>query len=194
MEENKDKIAISCGDILTLTQAMSSQEVKYARLEMRHEMVLEENERLKRRLEESESARMKAEEENRLLKTQNELLQQDIDTLKTKIANLVSTMQQPDMDMMQQAIEFLLQKHILISILQLQSFMQANVSDLNTALALRGFVMECVPEQLQAATLAVINKVMVLPEKPKPQPPVNYDNRTITMTGNDATYNENPKE
>ena len=47
MEEGKDKIAISCGDILTLSQVMSSLEVKYARLEMKYERLEEDNISLK---------------------------------------------------------------------------------------------------------------------------------------------------
>ena len=40
MEEGVNKIAISCDDILTLSQQMSDRDVKYARLEMKYEMAL----------------------------------------------------------------------------------------------------------------------------------------------------------
>ena len=42
MEEGTNKIAISCDDILTLSQQLSDRDVKYARLEMKYEMALEE--------------------------------------------------------------------------------------------------------------------------------------------------------
>lgn len=194
MEETKDKIAISCEDILTLSQAMIGQEAKYVRLEMRHEMVLEENECLKRRLEESEAARVKAEANAKFYQEESQRLSKELEQAKAKLTELLNSSQQTEREQLEKAIALLLESNILLSFLKMKAFMKEHVNDLPTAMMLRGFVEECVPDNLGSAVLGLVRQVMLLPEIPKPQPPMSFDNRTITMTGKDATYNENPKE
>lgn len=189
MEEGTNKIAISCGDILTLSQQLSDRDVRYARLEMKYDMTLQENERLKKQLEESETARVAAETENSVLKSEVQRLRSDIDTLKAKFAEIANDAMLSEQEQIERTIALLLESNIFLSILKVQEFMQNHVSDLVMALQLRGFVEECIPDKIKPAVLGIISKVMLLPEKPKPQPPVN--NHNITMTGEHATYEEN---
>ena len=189
MEEGTNKIAISCGDILTLSQQLSDRDVRYARLEMKYDMTLQENERLKKQLEESETARVAAETENSVLKSEVQRLHSDIDTLKAKFTEIANNAMLSEQEQIERTIALLLESNIFLSILKVQEFMQNHVSDLVMALQLRGFVEECIPDKIKPAVLRVISKVMLLPEKPKPQPPVN--NHNITMTGEHATYEEN---
>ena len=189
MEEGTNKIAISCGDILTLSQQLSDRDVRYARLEMKYDMTLQENERLKKQLEESETARVAAETENSVLKSEVQRLHSDIDMLKAKFTEIANNAMLSEQEQIERTIALLLESNIFLSILKVQEFMQNHVSDLVMALQLRGFVEECIPDKIKPAVLGVISKVMLLPEKPKPQPPVN--NHNITMTGEHATYEEN---
>jgi hypothetical protein len=189
MEEGTNKIAISCGDILTLSQQLSDRDVRYARLEMKYDMTLQENERLKKQLEESETARVAAETENSVLKSEVQRLHSDIDTLKAKFTEIANNAMLSEQEQIEITIALLLESNIFLSILKVQEFMQNHVSDLVMALQLRGFVEECIPDKIKPAVLGIISKVMLLPEKPKPQPPVN--NHNITMTGEHATYEEN---
>ncbi len=186
MEEGNKDISISRGDLIALSHEWSDRDVRYARLEMRYELLEENYKEQEKNFSAEREARIKAEEEVNILRVQNEKLQQDIDSLKSQFANLASTLQ-PDRDAVKQAMELLLQNHILISILKLQNFMTEQVSDLKTALILRSIILECVPEQLQTATLEIIKKVMVLPEKAKP---ATIDNRTINMNGDNTVYEE----
>lgn len=192
MEEGNDKMHISRGDLIALSQEFSDRDVKYARLEMMYQMEQEKNKQLTEQLAESEAERRKAEEKNCGLEIINEQLRRDLEAMKVKIDSIDNSIKQPDRELLQQAVEFLLQKHLLISIFELQQFMKDKVSDLSTAMLLRGFVLTCVPEQLLPTALNIINKVMVLPNKPNPIVPI--ENRTINLTGSDAIYNENPKE
>lgn len=189
MEEGTNKIAISCGDILALSQQLSDRDVRYARLEMKYDMTLQENERLKKQLEESETARVAAETENSVLKSEVQRLHSDIDTLKAKFTEIANNAMLSEQEQIERTIALLLESNIFLSILKVQEFMQNHVSDLVMALQLRGFVEECIPDKIKPAVLGIISKVMLLPEKPKPQPPVN--NHNITMTGEHATYEEN---
>lgn len=189
MEEGTNKIAISCGDILTLSQQLSDRDVRYARLEMKYDMTLQENERLKKQLEESETARVAAETENSVLKSEVQRLHSDIDTLKAKFTEIANNAMLSEQEQIERTIALLLESNIFLSILKVQEFMQNHVSDLVMALQLRGFVEECIPDKIKPAVLGIISKVMLLPERPKPQPPVN--NHNITMTGEHATYEEN---
>ena len=189
MEEGTNKIAISCGDILTLSQQLSDRDVRYAHLEMKYDMTLQENERLKKQLEESETARVAAETENSVLKSEVQRLHSDIDTLKAKFTEIANNAMLSEQEQIERTIALLLESNIFLSILKVQEFMQNHVSDLVMALQLRGFVEECIPDKIKPAVLGIISKVMLLPEKPKPQPPVN--NHNITMTGEHATYEEN---
>ena len=194
MEENKDKIVISCGDFLTLSKVMSSQEVKYTRLEMHHEMLKVENERLKQRLEESESARKKAESETKIYIEENQRQREEMELLKAHIEELQNYSKLSKREQLENAAALLLEHNVLLSYLKMRAFMQTHVKDLNTAMMLRGFVEDCISDELRTSAIGMVGKVMLLPEVPKPQLPVNYDQRHITLTGNDATYNENPKE
>ena len=176
MEEGTNKIAISCGDILTLSQQLSDRDVRYARLEMKYDMTLQENERLKKQLEESETARIAAETENSVLKSEVQRLHSDIDTLKAKFTEIANNAMLSEQEQIERTIALLLESNIFLSILKVQEFMQNHVSDLVMALQLRGFVEECIPDKIKPAVLGIISKVMLLPEKPKPQPPVNNHN------------------
>ena len=189
MEEGTNKIAISCSDILTLSQQLSDRDVRYARLEMKYDMMLQENERLKKQLEKSETARVAAETENSVLKSEVQRLRSDVDTLKAKFTEIANDAMLSEQEQIERTIALLLENNIILSILKIQEFMQDHVSDLLMALQFRGFVEECVPEKIKPAVLRVISKVMLLPEKPKPQPPIN--NHNITMTGEHAIYEEN---
>ena len=189
MEEGVNKIAISCDDILTLSQQLSDRDVKYARLEMKYEMTLQENDRLRKQLEESNTARVTLESENGVLKNEVQRLRSDIDTLKAKFTEIANDAMLSEQEQIERAIALLLENHIILSILKIKEFMEAHVSDLVVALQFRGFVEECVPEKLKPALMRVISNIMLLPEKPKPQPINHHHN--VTMTGDHATYEEN---
>ena len=189
MEEGVNKIAISCDDILTLSQQLSDRDVKYARLEMKYEMTLQENDRLRKQLEESKTARVTLESENGVLKNEVQRLRSDIDTLKAKFTEIANDAMLSEQEQIERAIALLLENHIILSILKIKEFMEAHVSDLVVALQFRGFVEECVPEKLKPALMRVISNIMLLPEKPKPQPINHHHN--VTMTGDHATYEEN---
>ena len=188
MEEGTNKIAISCGDILTLSQQLSDRDVRYARLEMKYDMTQQENEKLKKQLEESETARIAAETENGVLKSEVQRLRSDIDTLKAKFTEIANDAMLSEQEQIERTIALLLENNIILSILKIKEFMEAHVSDLLVALQFRGFVEECVPEKLKPALIRVISNIMLLPEKPKPQP---INNHNVTMTGDHATYEEN---
>jgi len=190
MEEGKDKIAISCGDILTLSQEISDRDVKYAKLEVRYEMALDEIERLRKQLNDSESARIAAETENRALKSEIEQLREDIETMKAQLSEIANDSRLSEQEMMEKTITYLLESNIFLSIVKVQEFMRTHVSDVVVAFQYRGFVEECVPDKIKPAVMAIISKLMLLPENPKPQP-TTIDNRTINLTGEHATYEEN---
>ena len=67
MEEGKDKIAISCGDFLTLSQAMCNKEVKFTRLEMKYEKLEEDHISVKAQLAKSEAENLELSAANRTL-------------------------------------------------------------------------------------------------------------------------------
>ena len=189
MEEGKDKIAISCGDILTLSQEISDRDVKYAKLEVRYEMAQDEIEKLRRQLNDSEAARIAAETENRALKTEIERQRGDIETLKARLSEIANDSRLSEQEMMEKTIAYLLESNIFLSIVKIQEFMQSHVSDVILAFQYRGFIEECVPDKIKPAVMGVISKLIMLPEKPKPQP-TTIDNRTINMTGDHVTYEE----
>ena len=137
MEEGKDKIAISCGDILTLTQAMSSQEVKYARLEMKYERLEEDYINLKAQLAKSESERLDFAAENRTLKEKNQLQEEEINLLKARQNEQTVVSPMSEQEMIQKAITTLLEKYLLLS------------------------------HELKARLLEVISNVVLLPGKPE---------------------------
>lgn len=116
MEEGKDKIAISCGDILTLSQVMSSLEVKYARLEMKYERLEEDNISLKAQLAKSESNNLDQSAENRTLKETVLLQQEEIHSLKAKLNDRADASPMSDQEMAQKAIVLILEKYLLLSI------------------------------------------------------------------------------
>jgi len=190
MEEGKDKIAISCGDILTLSQEISDRDVKYAKLEVHYEMARDEIERLRRQLNDSEAARIAAETENRALKSEIVRLQEDIETMKARLSEIANDSHLSEQEMMEKAISCLLESNIFLSIVKVQEFMRTHVSDVILAFQYRGFIEECVPDKIKPAVMAIISKLILLPEKPKPQP-TTIDNRTINLTGEYATYEEN---
>lgn len=192
MEEGKSKIEISCGDILALTNEMSNKDVKYARLEMRHEMLVEdhervkqENESLKQQLEASERARLLAEEKAKKLEEENASVKQELMAVTARLVELTETSGLTDRDIIGKAVKYLLQNHLIISLLQMKAFFDKKVENAKMGLMLRGFVLECVPPQLQPAAFTVLTNMMELPDKP--EPPQYNDNRTY----DNRTYNAN---
>ena len=167
MEEGNNKIAISCGDILTLSQAMSSQEVKYARLEMKYERLEEDYINVKAQLAKSESERLDFAAENRTLKEKNQLQEEEIHLLKARQNEQTVVSPMSEQEMIQKVITILLEKYLLLSHEKAQKFMKTHEVDLTTALVLRGFLEESVPDELKARLLEVISNVVLLPGKPE---------------------------
>ena len=122
MEEGTNKIAISCGDILTLSQQLSDRDVRYARLEMKYDMTQQENEKLKKQLEESETARVAAETENGVLKSEVQRLRSDIDTLKAKFTEIANDAMLSEQEQIERTIALLLENNIILSILKIKEF------------------------------------------------------------------------
>ena len=167
MEEGKDKIAISCGDILTLTQAMSSQEVKYARLEMKYERLEEDYINVKAQLAKSESERLDFAAENRNLKEKCQLQEEVIHTLKAKENERTAVSPISEQELIQKAIVFMLEKYLLLSIDKVREFMNTRDMNLATASILRGFIEDTVPDEVKTRLLEVISNVVLLPGKPE---------------------------
>ena len=167
MEEGKDKIAISCGDILTLTQAMSSQEVKYARLEMKYERLEEDFINVKAQLAKSESERLDFAAENRTLMEKCQLQEEVIHTLKAKENERTAVSPISEQELIQKAIVFMLEKYLLLSIDKVREFMNTRDMNLATASILRGFIEDTVPDEVKTKLLEVISNVVLLPGKPE---------------------------
>lgn len=167
MEEGKDKIAISCGDILTLSQAMSSQEVKYARLEMKYERLEEDYINVKTQLAKSESERLDFAAENRTLKEKCQLQEEVIHTLKAKENERTAVSPISEQELIQKAIVFMLEKYLLLSIDKVREFMNTRDMNLATASILRGFIEDTVPDEVKTRLLEVISNVVLLPGKPE---------------------------
>lgn len=167
MEEGKDKIAISCGDILTLSQAMSSQEVKYARLEMKYERLEEDYINVKTQLAKSESERLDFAAENRTLKEKCQLQEEVIHTLKAKENERTAVSPISEQELIQKAIVFMLEKYLLLSIDKVREFMNTRDMNLATASILRGFIEDIVPDEVKTRLLEVISNVVLLPGKPE---------------------------
>ena len=167
MEEGKDKIAISCGDILTLTQAMSSQEVKYARLEMKYERLEEDFINVKAQLAKSESERLDFAAENRTLKEKCQLQEEVIHTMKAKENERTAVSPISEQELIQKAIVFMLEKYLLLSIDKVREFMNTRDMNLATASILRGFIEDTVPDEVKTRLLEVISNVVLLPGKPE---------------------------
>lgn len=167
MEEGKDKIAISCGDILTLSQAMSSQEVKYARLEMKYERLEEDYINVKAQLAKSESERLDFAAENRTLKEKCQLQGEVIHTLKAKENERTAVSPISEQELIQKAIVFMLEKYLLLSIDKVREFMKTRDMNLATASILRGFIEDTVPDEVKTRLLEVISNVVLLPGKPE---------------------------
>ena len=58
---------------------------------------------------------------------------------------------------------------------------------------LKTFLEFVLPNEYYQEQLLLVNEVMTMPEPPQAQP-TTIDNRTINLTGDHATYEENPKE
>ena len=170
MEEGKDKIAISCGDILKLTQVISSLEVKCARQEMKYERLEEDNLNLKAQLAKSESERLEVTAENRTLKETVKLQGEEIQAFKTQKQE--QTVKDIDFsklseEFIEQLLSYLLERYLLLSIEKTQEYMKTRHLDLPTASVIRGFVEDTAPEKLKARLLEIIHNVMLLPAKPE---------------------------
>ena len=174
MEEGKDKIAISCGDFLTLSQAMCSQEVKYTRLEMKYEKLEEDHINVKAQLAKSEAEKLSA--TNRTLEETVRLLQEEIHALKAKLNDRADASTMSDQEMIQKAIVLLLKNYLLLSIEKVKEFMNTRDVNLTTASIIRGFVEDTIPDELKTKLLEVIHNVVLLPgkpEQPKFEPTIN---------------------
>lgn len=176
MEEGKDKIAISCGDFLTLSQAMCSQEVKYTRLEMKFERLEDDYINVKAQLAKSEAENLELSATNRTLEETVRLLQEEIHALKAKLNDRADASTMSDQEMIQKAIVLLLKNYLLLSIEKVKEFMKTRDVNLTTASIIRGFVEDTIPDELKTKLLEVIHNVVLLPgkpEQPKFEPTIN---------------------
>ena len=83
-----------------------------------------------------------------------------------------------------------LRNYITLSVEKIRQFVK-HLNGIDRFSFLKTFLEFVLPNEYYQEQLLLVNEVMTIPEKLQP---MNIDNRTITMTGNDATYNENPKE
>lgn len=176
MEDGSEQqMKMSSNDFLKVSQTISDMAAKYAKLEVRYDDAMDKIGTL--------------EEENQELKNIVDEKEAVIDELKKVIeekdAQLAETqsIQIPTQEQLQQAINILLQENLILSLIKTRQFMDEKVPDLGTASLLRAFVTDCLPDSLKASLTALVNSLMALPNKPKPQPPLINDHRTFNATG-----------
>jgi hypothetical protein len=182
MDKDKNLITISCDAMLNFAQKFSNKDVKYALLKNKYDIQEQENLTLKQQLEEERRARIAAEKEVAILKAELKLQKDE------RHPEPVNKSGQPSVSEQQEAVEYMIGKDLMLSILQIKVFMEHNAPDLYTTSMLRTFIWETVPENYREAAYEVIKKIMTLPEAQKPQP-IN-DNRTINLVGDHPKYDE----
>lgn len=84
----------------------------------------------------------------------------------------------------------LLRNYLWLSWSKIKDFM-AHIRDIRLLAFLQTFMQKTVSDDMGPRALEAINEAVELPEEKK-EPSVT-NNRYVTMTGNDATYNENPE-
>ena len=102
------------------------------------------------------------------------------------------------MDMMQEEYENLrfenhwMKQYILISVDRVRHFF-SHIRNIEVLSAIKTFVLEVLPENATPEQIAFATKTMELPKQEKLPPSVTH-NHYVTLSGNDATYNENTEK
>ena len=160
---------ISLEDFNALSAERSSRDVKIAQLEMK-----------------LETERIKHQHEIESCRKEKEAFYREYLELKKR------------MDMMEVDFENLryennwMKQFILISVDRVHSFF-SHIRNIELLSAIKAFVMEVLPENATPEQIAFANKTMELP-KQEEMPQNVTNNHYITLSGDDATYNENPQE
>ena len=102
---------MSCGAFLAISEQMKNMGMDYARVQEQNKLLAESNKEKDAKIAELNAALKQEREEKQNLKMQVERQQQDIDSLKATISNMASTMQQPDKELLQRTIDYLLEEH-----------------------------------------------------------------------------------
>ncbi len=179
--EEKDKIAISSSDLIALSKEFSDRDVRNAQLQMLYEMKEKENQKL---LQETELLRNKYEQEKKRADFNQDLVEQmkrDIEELKGVVARKT---QENDMKAKQEIADMLnklMDKFLILSMLQVEGFMRDKVHDLTIASLLKEFVIASIPENMLPSMISIINSKMSLPDKPKPVVPVEQNNENCQI-------------
>ena len=85
-----------------------------------------------------------------------------------------------------------LRNYITLSVEKIKQFVK-HLTGIDRFSFLKTFLEFVLPQEYYQEQLLLVNELMTIPEAPLPQP-ANIDNRTINLTGDHATYEENPKE
>lgn len=159
---------ISLEDFNALSAERSSRDVKIAQLEM-----------------EKTSERMQYQRELDAYKAEREALWKENQELKTKL------------NMMQEDFENLrfenhwMKQYILISVDRVRIFF-SHIRNIEVLSAIKSFVLQVLPENTTDEAYAFVSKTMDLPMQD--DLPSNVTNHYIHLSGDDATYNENPEK
>ena len=179
MKEGNDKIEISCGDMLTLSQEISSREVKIALMEKDYERLNEDYINVKAQLAKSESGRLEVMAENKVLNEKIQIMEEKLNALKAQnkefTDNRIDLSQLSEKELFQ-ILAVMMEEYLPLSTKKVKRFLRTQEVNLSMVLILRGFIEESVPDELKTRILSVINKVMLLPEKPvqpKIEPTIN---------------------
>ncbi len=186
MKEGNDKIEISCGDMLTLSQEISSREVKIALMEKDYERLNEDYINVKAQFAKSESGRLEVMAENKVLNEKIQVMEEKIQVMEEKLNalkaqnkeftdNRIDLSQLSEKELFQ-ILAVMMEEYLPLSTKKVKRFLRTQEVNLSMVLILRGFIEESVPDELKTRILSVINKVMLLPEKPvqpKIEPTIN---------------------
>ena len=83
-----------------------------------------------------------------------------------------------------------LKSYITLSADKVKAFVK-RLSSVDRFSFLKLFLEWSLPDEFQLEQMKLLNDVMVMPDERTPQV---TNNHFVTLTGSDATYNENPKE
>ena len=179
--EEKDKIAISSSDLIALSKEFSDRDVRNAQLQMLYEMKEKENLKL---LQEAEQWKKKYEEEKKRADYNQDLVVQfkrDIEGLKGVITRMTEENEKKTKQELADMLNKLMDKFLILSMLQVEGFMRDKVHDLTIASLLKEFVIASIPEQMLPSMIAIINSKMTLPDRPKPVVPVEQNNENCQI-------------
>ena len=179
--EEKDKIAISSSDLIALSKEFSDRDVRNAQLQMLYEMKEKENLKL---LQEAELWKNKYEQEKKRADYNQDLVVQfkrDIEGLKGVITRMTQENDMKTKQEMADMLNKLMDKFLILSMLQVEGFMRDKVHDLTIASLLKEFVIASIPENMLPSMISVINSKMSLPDKPKPVVPVEQNNENCQI-------------